>query len=91
MAYRLRREHVQLLRLHELLRRRVRPGGAGDQEVVVGPTFFEVPIDAKEGFVETLNCFLLAGKQGECVNFNVLHWQTGKAVGRYSYCRFKMH
>jgi hypothetical protein len=61
-----------------------------EPRVVAGPTFFTVPIEAKEGFAETVNCFLLAGKK-EHVNFDVLNWQTGKAVGRYSFGRFKMH
>lgn len=61
-----------------------------EPKVVVGPTFFRMPIDAKEGFADTVNCFLMAGASGKCVNFNVLHWQTGKAAGRFSNCRFKM-
>lgn len=59
--------------------------------VVAGRTFFSMPIDAKEGFAETVNCFLMGGEGGKCVNFNVLSWQTGKPVGRFAYCRFKMH
>lgn len=61
-----------------------------EPRVVAGRTFFNLPIDAKEGFVETVNCFLMTGKN-QCVNFDVLHWQTGKAVGRFSNCRFKMN
>lgn len=61
-----------------------------EPKVVAGPTFFRIPIDAKEGFAENVNCFLVAGETGKCVNFDVLHWQTGKPVGRFSYCRFKM-
>ena len=60
-----------------------------EPRVVAGPTFFSMPIDAKEGFVDTVNCFLTAGQAGKCVNFDVLHWQTGKAIGRFSYCKFK--
>ena len=62
-----------------------------EPKVIVGPTFFKIPIDAKEGFTETVNCFLMAGESGKCVNFDVRSWQTGKAVGRFSSCRFKMH
>lgn len=62
-----------------------------EPKVIVGPTFFKIPIDAKEGFTETVNCFLMAGESGKCVNFDVRNWQTGKAVGRFSNCRFKMH
>lgn len=62
-----------------------------EPKVVVGPTFIQMPIDAKEGFVDTVNCFLMAGESGKCVNFSVLRWQTGKAIGRFSNCRFKMN
>ncbi len=61
-----------------------------EPKVIAGRTFFEMPIDAKEGFVETVNCFLMAGDSG-CVNFDVLHWQTGKMAGRFSRCKFKMN
>lgn len=59
--------------------------------VVAGRTFFTIPIDAKEGFAETVNCFLVGGKSNQCVSFNVLSWQTGKPIGRFSYCKFKMN
>jgi hypothetical protein len=59
--------------------------------VVVGRTFFGIAMDAKEGFAETLNCFLMAGESGKCVNFDVLHWQTGKAVGRFRNCKLKIN
>lgn len=58
--------------------------------VVAGPTFFTIPIDAKEGFTETVNCFLMAGDTG-CVNFDILHWQTGRPVGEFKYCRLKIN
>ncbi|WP_425952962.1 hypothetical protein [Ralstonia pseudosolanacearum] len=61
-----------------------------EPKVVVGPTFFQIGIDAKEGFAKTVNCFLMAGESGKYVNFDVLSWQTGKTVGRYSYDRFEM-
>ncbi|MER2518605.1 MAG: hypothetical protein ABTR92_19775 [Candidatus Accumulibacter phosphatis] len=62
-----------------------------EPRVVVGPTFLKMPIDGKEGFAATVNCFLMAGDTGKCVNFDTLHWQTGKALGRFSNCRFAMH
>jgi hypothetical protein len=62
-----------------------------EPKVVVGPTFFQIPIDAKEGFVEKVNCFLTAGKEGQCVHFNVRSWETGKPVGRFANCRFEMN
>jgi hypothetical protein len=60
-------------------------------KVTVGKTFFSIPLDAKEGFAETLNCFLTAGQDGSCVQFEMLHWQTGKPVAAYHNCRFKMY
>lgn len=62
-----------------------------EPRVVVGPTFFRLPIDGKESFVAVVNCFLMVGDPGRCVNFDTLHWQTGKAVGRFENCRFKMN
>lgn len=62
---------------------------AREPRVVVGPTFFRMPIDAKEGFVDTVNCFLMAGEAGKCINFPVRSWNTGKAVGRFENCRYK--
>lgn len=64
---------------------------AREPRVVAGPTFFQMPIDGKEGFVETVNLYLVGGDKGSCVDFDVLHWQTGKAVGRFSRCRFTMN
>ena len=61
-----------------------------EPKVVVGPTFSQLPIDGKEGFVETVNCFLNAGKKTQYINFNVLDWRTGKKVGRYSYGKLDM-
>lgn len=61
-----------------------------EPKVVAGPTFFDIPIDAKEGFVETANCYLVGGGN-ECVSFNVTHWKTGKTVGRFSNCKFQMN
>lgn len=60
-----------------------------EPRILAGATFFNLPIDAKEGFAETLNCFLMAGKT-EYINFDILDWRTGKAVGRYSWGKFEM-
>lgn len=60
-----------------------------EPRVVVGPTFDKIPIDAKEGFIETVNCFLMAGEAGKCVNFDVLDGRTGKAVGRFKNCHYR--
>ena len=63
--------------------------GRVEPRVVVGPTFMTMTIDAKEGFAETVNCFLMAGEAGKCVNFNLLHWQSGKPVGAFRNCRYR--
>jgi len=63
--------------------------GKKSPKVVAGKTFFTMPIDAKEGFAETVNCFLMAGERDKFINFEILHWQTGKAVGSFSYGRYK--
>ncbi len=61
----------------------------GYPRVIAGPTFFQIPIDAKQGFAETVNCFLTAG-DNKFVNFEILDWRTGKAIGRYHWGRFEM-
>lgn len=58
--------------------------------VVVGPTFFSIPFDAKEGFAQTVNCFLAAGKQDQCINFDLTHWRTGNPAARWSWCKLKV-
>lgn len=58
--------------------------------VVAGQTFFNMAIDAKEGFAETVNCFLTAGDKSHVINFNILDWRTGKKVGRFSYGKLHM-
>lgn len=65
--------------------------GSDEPRVVVGPTFFSVPIDAKQGFADTVNCFLMAGHSDKYINFDLLDWRTGKAVGRYKYGQVKMN
>lgn len=57
--------------------------------VLVGPTYYRVPLDAKEGFVATLNCFLNAGETKSCMNFDLRDWKSGKVVGRYRNCRLQ--
>lgn len=51
--------------------------------VVVGPTFITMPIDAKQGFAEAVNCFLAGGGPGR-VDFDLLHWQTGRPIYRFA-------
>jgi hypothetical protein len=73
----------QLEALYDLEWKRAMP------KVVVGPTFYTIPIDAKQGLADTINCFLMTGKS-EYIDFDLLDWQTGKRVTRYSIVRLKM-
>lgn len=63
----------------------------GIPEVTVGPTFYRMPIDAKQGFAETVNCFLMVGEKGKYVNFPFIDWQSGKHVGTFKYGKVKMY
>lgn len=56
--------------------------GAGIQ-VLVGPTYFTVPIDEKKGFAEVVNCVLLKGAGGG-IAFDLVHWRTGKQVASWN-------
>lgn len=58
--------------------------------VVAGSTFFDMAIDGKQGFAETVNCFLMAGDDSHMMNFDILHWQTGRPVAEFSYGKLKM-
>lgn len=57
--------------------------------VVVGPTFFKIPFDAKEGFADTVNCFLMVGKD-QYINFDLLDYRTNKVVAEYRYGKLRM-
>jgi hypothetical protein len=52
-------------------------------KVLVGPTFFTVPIDTKQKFAATVNCVLVKGTGGG-MSFDLLHWQTGKKVASWN-------
>lgn len=53
--------------------------------VVVGPTYDTLPFDAREGFAETVNCFLMAGDTSKFVSFDLLDYQTHKVVATWSW------
>ncbi len=54
-------------------------------EVVVGETFFQMPYDAKKGFVDTVNCWVReASSDRTMLPFTLIYWQTGKRVGEFS-------
>jgi hypothetical protein len=52
--------------------------------VIVGPTFYTITLDAKQGFADTVNCFLMTGQESY-INFDLLDYQTGHVVAEYSY------
>lgn len=58
--------------------------------VVVGPTFFTIPFDAKEGFAKTLSCFLTAGNTSECMTFDLLDYRTNNSVATFRNCTLKV-
>lgn len=60
-----------------------------EPRVVIGPTFYTMPFDAKENFALTINCFLMTGKSSY-VNFDLLDWQTNKKIGRFSNGKLKL-
>jgi hypothetical protein len=59
-------------------------------KVVVGPTFFSVDFTTKEGFAETVSCFLVVGED-KCMNYKLTHWMTGKVVANFQNCKFQMN
>ena len=58
-------------------------------KVVVGPTFFSMPFHGKQGFVETVNCFLVAGED-KYVDFDVVDHMNHRIVGRWENGRLSM-
>jgi len=59
--------------------------------VVVGKTFFKVDFKTKQGFADTVNCFLLGGSDAKFINFDLLDWRDEKVVASYSNGRLKMN
>lgn len=57
--------------------------------VTVGKTFYNLPFDAKTGFIEEVNCFLNQGDP-TYINFNIIDWRTGKKIGQYSWGKLKL-
>jgi hypothetical protein len=66
----------------------------GHFDVIVGPTFYSVPFDAKEGFAETLNCLFNVGESGPkslCNDIRFINWRTGNEDGKYSWCKLEIY
>ena len=63
----------------------------GRAQAFVGPSWFSLPIEDKQGFHETLQCVLTSGQGGTLTSFEYRHWQSGKMVGETSFSgRFKV-
>jgi hypothetical protein len=58
--------------------------------IVAGREFFNLAYDQRKPAVEAVNCLLMQGKGG-AIPFDVLHWQTGKVIGRFSGWDFKVY
>lgn len=65
-------------------------GGGLPPRVVVGPTFFAVDFKTKQGFADTVNCFLMAGDESRFINFDLLDWKDEKVVATYYAGHLKM-
>jgi hypothetical protein len=61
-----------------------------EPHLVVGPGFFTIGVGAKQGFAETVNCFLMAGARDLSVDFDLLDPHTGQVVGRFAGRRLTM-
>jgi len=47
-----------------------------------------LPIQSKQIVVENMNCVLTKGSG--YIDFDILHWQTGKPVGQFHYGQLNM-
>lgn len=56
--------------------------------VHVGEGFFELPTPQRQRFAEAVNCYLMVGKTGMCLNINFLHWRGGEQLARFRDCRY---
>ena len=56
--------------------------------VLVGEGFFQLSALERQRFAETVNCHLMVGKTGMCLNINFLHWRGGEQLARFRNCRY---
>lgn len=59
-----------------------------EPHVVVGAKFLEAPLRTQESLLATVNCYLNAGEISQCLNFDVISFQTSTRVGRFESCKF---
>ena len=57
--------------------------------VLVGPTWYRVAFDAKEGFAQTVNCVAVGGKQDRCTSIDFVDHKSGRGVATFENCRLK--
>ena len=62
----------------------------GIPKIWVGPTWYQLPIDAKEGFAETAACFFLAGDADKAIAFDIFDGQSGKKIARWQHTRLEV-
>jgi hypothetical protein len=62
----------------------------GIPKVWVGPTWYTIPIDAKEGFAQTAACFFVAGDAGKAISFDIFDGMSGKKIGRWKFTRLEI-
>jgi len=58
--------------------------------VYVGPTYFMVPIDVKQGLAAAISCVVVQGDSSKVAEFSFRHWQTGRLVAKYRYGRLEV-
>ena len=66
----------------------VRPDGRGVR-VVAGPEFLKMKFSDRQKTIADVNCLAVGGNGGTLI-FDVLHWQSGKRIGRFATGKFKM-
>lgn len=62
----------------------------GIPKVWVGATWYQMPIDAKEGFAETAACFFTAGDSAKAIAFDIFDGKSGKKIARWKYTKLQV-
>lgn len=57
----------------------------GRPAVEVGPLWYKVDFNTKEGLARTAACFFLAGDTSSAIRFNITDNMTGKVIATWSY------
>lgn len=58
--------------------------------VVAGPTFGKIDISAKQGFADTVNCYLVGGDDAKLINFEILDYRSGRRIAEYRNGRLRV-